>query len=30
MSMNLAKTAGNDDYVRMNEKSIKEWGMKKK
>jgi len=30
MSMSLAKTAGNDDYVRMNEKSIKEWGMKKK
>ncbi|NNE25685.1 MAG: DUF2911 domain-containing protein [Saprospiraceae bacterium] len=24
-SMELAKAAGNDDYVRMNEKSIKEW-----
>jgi len=29
-SMELAKAAGNDDYVRMNEKSIKEWGMMKK
>lgn len=29
MSMELAKKAGNDDYVRMNEKSIKEWAMKK-
>ena len=28
-SLALAKTAGNDDYVRMNEKSIKEWKMKK-
>lgn len=27
-SMELAKEAGNDDYVRMNEKSIKEWKMK--
>lgn len=26
-SLELAKTAGNDDYVRMNEKSIKEWSM---
>jgi len=26
-SLDLAKTAGNDDYVRMNEKSIKEWSM---
>lgn len=25
-SIDLAKTAGNMDYVRMNEKSIKEWG----
>lgn len=25
MSMELAQKAGNDDYVRMNEKSIKEW-----
>ncbi len=24
-SLELAQTAGNDDYVRMNEKSIKEW-----
>ena len=24
-SMELAKKAGNEDYVRMNEKSIKEW-----
>ncbi len=29
-SMELAKAAGNDDYVRMNEKSIKEWSMMKK
>lgn len=27
-SMMLAKEAGNDDYVRMNEKSIKEWSSK--
>lgn len=27
LSMQLAKEAGNDDYVRMNEKSIKEWSM---
>lgn len=27
-SMELAKKAGNDDYVRMNEKSIKEWSSK--
>ena len=26
-SLELAKAAGNDDYVRMNEKSIKEWSM---
>ncbi|MCB0609287.1 MAG: DUF2911 domain-containing protein [Lewinellaceae bacterium] len=26
-SLELAKAAGNDDYVRMNEKSIKEWAM---
>ena len=26
-SLELAKTAGNDDYIRMNEKSIKEWSM---
>lgn len=26
-SMMLAKEAGNEDYVRMNEKSIKEWSM---
>lgn len=26
-SLELAKTAGNNDYVRMNEKSIKEWMM---
>ena len=26
-SMMLAKEAGNDDYVRMNEKSIKKWSM---
>lgn len=26
-SLALAKEAGNDDYVRMNEKSIKEWSM---
>ena len=25
-SIKLAKEAGNDDYVRMNEKSLKEWG----
>ncbi len=27
LSLKLAKEAGNDDYVRMNEKSIKEWSM---
>ena len=27
MSLELAKTAGNEDYIRMNEKSIKEWMM---
>lgn len=27
-SMELARAAGNDDYVRMNEKSIAEWTMK--
>ena len=26
LSWDLAKKAGNDDYVRMNEKSLKEWG----
>jgi hypothetical protein len=26
MSMELAQKAGNDDYVRMNKKSLKEWG----
>ena len=26
-SLELAKTAGNDDYVRMNEKSLKAWSM---
>ncbi len=26
-SLMLAKEAGNDDYIRMNEKSIKEWSM---
>lgn len=26
-SLELAKAAGNDDYVRMNEKSLKEWSM---
>lgn len=26
-SLALAKEAGNDDYIRMNEKSIKEWSM---
>ena len=26
-SLELAKAAGNDDYVRLNEKSLKEWGM---
>ncbi len=29
-SLDLAKAAGNDDYVRMNEKSIKEWSTMKK
>ncbi len=29
LSMELAKKADNQDYVRMNEKSIKEWSMKK-
>ncbi|MFT5513879.1 MAG: tetratricopeptide (TPR) repeat protein, partial [Bacteroidia bacterium] len=29
-SMELAKTAGNDNYVRLNEKSIAEWSKKKK
>ena len=29
-SLELAKAAGNDDYVRMNEKSIAEWGGKMK
>ncbi len=29
LSKDLAAKAGNDDYVRMNEKSIKEWAMKK-
>ncbi len=29
-SLDLAKTANNDDYVRMNEASIKEWSSKKK
>ena len=28
LSKDLAAKAGNDDYVRMNEKSIKEWSMK--
>ncbi len=28
MSMELAKKAGNEDYVRMNEKSIEEWSRK--
>lgn len=28
-SMSLAKAAGNDDYVKMNKDSIKEWSMKK-
>lgn len=28
MSLELAKKAGNDDYVRMNEQSIKEWSRK--
>jgi hypothetical protein len=27
MSLDLAKAAGNQDYVRLNEKSLKEWGM---
>ena len=27
LSLELAKAAGNDDYVRMNEKSIKAWSM---
>ena len=27
LSLELAKQAGNDDYVRMNEKSLKEWSM---
>ncbi len=26
-SLEMAKEAGNDDYIRMNEKSIKEWSM---
>jgi tetratricopeptide (TPR) repeat protein len=30
MSLDLAKKAGNDDYVSLNEKSIKEWKMMKK
>jgi hypothetical protein len=25
-SMELAKTAGNNDYVALNQKSLKEWG----
>ena len=27
-SLKAAKAAGNDDYVKMNEDSLKEWGAK--
>jgi len=29
-SLNLAQEAGNEDYVRMNQKDIKDWGLKMK